>query len=288
MRILTTFPGKFGDILWALPTVRAISEGAGKPVDFLTSKQYGTPEFLDLLQQQGYIQHVYTDPDWIVEHSAPMQPVQPPRFAALSPSDFTRMALPHLPEQTYDQVIHLGYPSWPEAPLPSYTYKVGQLAFPGIAQLDLARPWVEVQDPYSPTELVVGFSDEHFELKVGITVLLDRDAMLVVAPHNSRWGFERPVGMYPLRCCDWVEAAGIIRSSGLFFGCCSALHVLACALGKRCVIMEPNEHRWNSIFWPYGQDDFRVTLVKGNDGRPTFDSRHCADTIAKVLQEAHV
>ena len=59
---------------------------------------------------------------------------------------------------------------------------------------------------------------------------------------------------------------------------------VACALGKPCVLIEPNPHRHGDLFYPYGKTGSRVTLVVGNDGKPTFDARHCADAIWEALR----
>jgi hypothetical protein len=54
-------------------------------------------------------------------------------------------------------------------------------------------------------------------------------------------------------------------------------------MGKPCVIMEPMTERLNPIFWPLGQDGPQVTLVRGNDRQATFDARHTAETLERVL-----
>jgi hypothetical protein len=44
------------------------------------------------------------------------------------------------------------------------------------------------------------------------------------------------------------------------------------------------EARLNPIFLPYGTKGHGVTLVVGNDGQATTDSRHCADALKEALQ----
>ncbi len=46
---LCTFPGRYGDIIWALPTVRGISEVEG-PVDLLIAGEFAS--IVPLLEQQ--------------------------------------------------------------------------------------------------------------------------------------------------------------------------------------------------------------------------------------------
>jgi hypothetical protein len=95
---------------------------------------------------------------------------------------------------------------------------------------------------------------------------------------GSRWQTEAWHGI-----TSWETAAGLIASSQLFLGCCSALHVLACGLGVPVVLMEPNPHRHHVNFYPYGTEGPRVTLVRGNDGQPTFDARHVLDAVRAGL-----
>jgi len=274
MSITCTFPGRYGDLLWALPTMRALAEASGDPVDLIISGKYGS--IAPLIQTQPYIGSVQVLREWEVQETAPIQPNFPP----LDLADGLR------------PVIHLGYPGWPDRPLPEYIWKIAKLQYPTIAPLDLDKPWITVPSSPGPPHrvLVVGFSDEWFELKYGIAYLLDSalgndpqgNPQLTLWPSSYEGGrWHREGGLPP---CSWVETSHVINASDVFLGCCSALHVLACALGKKIVLMEPNEHRWNDIFYPYGKTG-RVTLVLGNDGRPTFDARHVRDAIQKALGE---
>ena len=74
-----------------------------------------------------------------------------------------------------------------------------------------------------------------------------------------------------------------MTNAQIVLGCCSALHVLAVALGKRCVSMEPAEARWNPIFYPLGTTG-RVKLVMGSDNRPTFDARAVRQAVEEALR----
>lgn len=265
-RIACTFPGKFGDLLWALPTVRAISETYDQPVNLILS-DYLAP-MVDLMNEQPYIQQAVSYPVWQIELSAPVSPRVPP-------SEFN-----------FDRIFHLGLRGWPTLSLPREILGLAEKQTPIKPEtFDLGRPWITVQGAAHPVGLVVGFTDEHFELKVGLTTLLQIDerwAGCVIAPQGSRWATERPVGGYPLHECGWLEAARLIRNADKFLGCCSALHVLSIAMGKPTVVMEPNEHRWHPIFWPNEVGD-RVHLVLGNDNRPTFDARAVRQAIEKFL-----
>ena len=271
MKILCTFPGRHGDLLWALPTVRAIAETIGEQVDFATTQKYG--RIAPLVKAQDYINQVFVLQSWEVQETAPMTPLQPP---SLPPG--------------YDKIIHLAYPGWPEAPLPYYVEKIGKLQFPDMVPIDLNRPWIKADKAAKSlsTKVAIGFSDEHFELKYGIWSLLTLTKLspalggswisLMGAP-GSRWVTEAGHNT-----ATWELTAHALVNASIFLGCCSSLHVLACAMGKPVLIMEPNEQRWNPIFYPYGMDGPRVKVIRGGDGRPTFDARHVKDEIHALLQ----
>ena len=280
MRTLVTFPGRYGDLLWALPAVRALSRRLGEPVDLLIAEKYGS--LAPLIEQQSYIRHCLPDRLWQVAETAPMTPRTPP---GLPDNDG---------EGVYDLILHLGYRGWPARPLPFETLDCLRMQWPcgkgswadtwGDEELALDEPWITVA-PWTqvPHPLVVGWSDEHFELKYGLTHLLALNltapgsAFVLCAP-GSRWQTEG--GFTPT---DWIENARRIAAAEVFLGCCSALHVLAVALGKPVVIMEPAEARHNPIFYPLGTTG-RVRLVLGGDGKPTWDARHVKDAIEEALR----
>ncbi len=261
MKTLVTFPGRFGDIAWMLPTARAISEAIGEPVDLQIAGEFTS--MVDLLLQQPYLRSVWADPRWGMSQG---------------------WEAPRLPED-HDRVIHLGYRRWPALPLPYETAQQG-----GLIDIDLEWPWITVE-PWRlvPDPVVCGWSDCHFELKVGLLALLGERAALCdedgnpwysrnLAAPGSRWVTEARGA-----ATSWLEAAQRIAAADLFLGDCSALHVLAVALGKPCVIVEPMAARHNSVFYPYGMDGPQVRVVKGLDGKPTWDSRHVSDALEVAL-----
>lgn len=273
--ILVTCPGKFGDILWSCATARAIAETYGEPVDFITSQAYGS--IAPLLRQQPYFNRVLVDDQWLVQDAAPMTPRTPGGEKVTDPGGlFVSMA---------QRNFHLGYDGWPQRALPFEHWRLarGQQreADPTLAAVELGRSWITVaRVPGVNYALSVGFSDEHFELKYGLTKLLRRRfGMTVLAPIGSRWEQEG-TRVYD---CNWEEAADSIVHSRVFLGCCSALHVLAVALGTPVVLMEPNPMRHNVVFYPLGKVGPQVTLVLGNDGLPTFDARAVAAMVESAL-----
>lgn len=267
MRILASFPGKHGDLLWALPTVRAISRTYGAPIDLVVSPACGSLK--GLIEQQDYISQVIVDETWVVQDTAPITPRIPPPAAFLS-----------------DQLFHLGYEGWPSPDLARDIYRRARhTAADGepsvdLADLQLDQPWIAPPYPLPATDLVVGFTDEHFELKYGLYFLLfDRCHGATAHPMvnistSPRWKTE---GGHP--GFDWEGAASWIGASRLFVGCCSALHVLAVAMGKPVIVVEPNPHRHADVFYPMGKAG-AVQLLLGNDGQPTVDARHLKDAIA--------
>lgn len=285
MKILCTFPGKFGDLIWALPTVRAIAEVVGEPVDLVIAGAYGS--IVPLIQRQSYIGQAFADSQWVVQNTAPMTPRMPERVIA----------------HEYDQVFHLGYRGWPKTDLPRETWAcfaaqaVGDPEFLGraVVHFSLDRPWIIATHTVNQADwaraYAVGFTDEHFELKYGLTELLRMRWVdetcgqrgSVNLSTSPRWNAEAAA---PWEGWSWESAAAWLANTPVFLGCNSALHVLARALGVPVVMMEPNPHRHNDIFYPYGKSGKGVELVLGNDGLPTFDARAVWETLCKVLAES--
>lgn len=276
MRVLCTFPGKNGDLLWALPTIRALSRRIGEPVHLQIPGRFAG--IADLVQAQPYIQTIYVATDWTMEDTAPISPRVPPATIDIQ----------------QDMTFHLGYRDWPLPDLPRHTlqtlnYENQDLLPFSESELCLQEPWITVppHDNFSKFywPWCYGFTDEYFELKYGLVELLTKK------PHrwpgrlppisvgaNDRWREEG--GNAPM---SWLESAALIKQSIAFLGCCSALHVLAVAIGTPAIIMEPQEARWNSIFWPLGMDGPQVRVVRGGDGKPTWDARHVRDTLREVV-----
>lgn len=274
MKILVTCPGKFGDLLWAMATARAIAESYGERVDVMTSASYGS--IVPLLRQQPYIHDAGFFVNWVVQDTAPMTPREPPDYS-------------NVKQYGYDRIFHLGYDGWPQHPLPlehwrlAVAQKEWYAGDPPLKDVELGRAWITGAVTEPARDVVAGFTDEHFELKSGLLHLLERppgwnlSGRVVTAP-ETRWATEN----YG-QPCTWEEAASWIRGARVFLGCCSALHVLAVAVGTPVVLMEPNPHRHNDVFYPLGKVGPQVTLVTGNDGQPTFDARHVADAVESAL-----
>jgi hypothetical protein len=275
MKVLCSFPGRYGDLIWALPSIRALSRRLGHPVDLQIAGEFGS--IAPLLQQQPYLGVIHIDERW-----------------GLTPAQ--AWEAPPLEMEGYDLVLHLGYRGWPTRPLPYETLANLNAQLPQFPpelglrleiqpeELHLDEPWIQIAGAYPPTELAVGFTEAHFELKLGLLASLDRylPPYLQLTPPGSRWTTEGR-GLVSVQAGDWLMHAGTIRNSDLVLADCSALHVLGAAMGKRVVVMEPMEARWNPVFWPLEMDGPQVWCVKGNDGRPTWDARHTRDLIELVM-----
>lgn len=293
-RILITQNGRYGDLLWTLPVVRAISRRLGEPVDLIIPGEFHS--ILPLLGQQAYIRRAYSNADW-----------------SQGEREYPEGTTPGFLSQ-YQAVINLGYRGWPEPDcirhtletanqslqqqLPAYAYREwkGRLDVLTWEELNLATPWIttdaltaNAQDG-SREDLIIGFSETYVELKMGVSFylgnVLERYTRVLSTAGDRKDAWLGPCAVdYNLHRYEstWENAAWHIGTSRVFLGCCSGLHVLAVALGTPVVLMEPMEARHNPVFYPFGKTGPQVTLVTGNDGLPTFDARHVADALRPYL-----
>lgn len=269
MRTLVTFPGRAGDLLWSLVTVRALAESLGEPVDLQIGGEF--EGLLPLLSRQPYIRVVIADSTW-----------------SLTPPNEWDAPLPPSWATPYDRRVQLGYRGWPEHPLPHQIALNARAECPDLylpPVIDgLQRPWIAVP-PLGTRTVAVGFTEEWFELKLGLLHCLRQRWMACQA--GCRWTpLMVPKGRWETEGgftgCSWLEAAGIVAGAEVVLADCSAPHVLAVAMGKPVVVMEPSEARRNSIFYPLGDRGPQVTLVRGGDGEATWDARHVAETLDRV------
>ena len=290
--------------MWALPAIRALSRRMGEPVDLMVAAPFAS--ICPLIEQQSYIRHCAALEDWQPQDPAPINPRVPPNVRV----PWSRWPVMETEEGgwrgLYDCVLHLGYRDWPKRPLPFETLdclneQIGHQRWGFVsseairntpladAELALDEPWIttsanpQYRPPIPSTAIhtiAVGFTDEHFELKFGLRwLLVHSDWDLQVIGDSPRWSQEAGAGR-----CTWSDSVEDLQQAVVFLGCNSALHVLAVACGVPVVMMEPNPMRHHSIFYPLGQDGPHVTLVKGVDGLPTWDSRRVRDALERVLR----
>lgn len=79
MKILCTHPGRLGDLVWALPAVRWLSETYKCRVDLWLECELAPLK--EVLEAQPYIGSVVIDTDWVTVEGAPRQPARPPSEA---------------------------------------------------------------------------------------------------------------------------------------------------------------------------------------------------------------
>jgi len=295
MQVLCTMPGKYGDILWALPTVRAIAQHLEEKVDLMVSAAYSN--ICPLIQEQFYINRCVANLDWIERPDGGVAPFAPYRPAAVDADD-TKIFFPAdddgNPIGEYDRIIHLGYQRWPQNQLAYEIYlsAVAQWGFALTTSLELDVPWIEVPPlpddamPPPPTDVLICWSEEWAELKAGVAgavsfALHPKHHTPFVRPRHSRY-YEWPMGL-SLDDAPWEQTAIWMAKASIVLTCLSAQWVLANALGKTVVVMEPSEARHNPIFF---YDAPRNHLVLGNDGKPTFDARAVVEAVKARLTDA--
>ena len=102
MTIAVSHPGKIGDALYSLPTVRYLCELHGTRADFYTSS-YCEP-LRRLLEAQDCIERVIVPEDYKIENG----------FQGIQPWNMP------IPEAGYERVYQLGFQAEPDRPLPDY------------------------------------------------------------------------------------------------------------------------------------------------------------------------
>jgi hypothetical protein len=97
-----SMPGKLGDALYSLPTIKTICERDGVKADFYTS-EYCRP-LIPLVKYQSYINNVIIPTDYVIlHHECGTQPWKMP-----------------IDSSKYDKVFQLGFRDWPTLPLHEY------------------------------------------------------------------------------------------------------------------------------------------------------------------------
>jgi len=104
MRIACTMPGKIGDALYALPTIRQIAKETATKIDFYTS-DYCLP-MRRLVEYQRYINAFYESPGYKIER---MDMGCQPYTMPVHPG--------------YDVIYHLGFRTVPDQAIHQFIYK---------------------------------------------------------------------------------------------------------------------------------------------------------------------
>ena len=214
-KVLTTFSGPNGDILWAMPTVRAISQMVNEPVDFALMSTYES--LIPLIEDQPYVDKAFAGKGWYREHSNfGDQPWLPPKEVW----------------ESYERVYHLtyrGHPGLTAKRMPLIDFTADQQ---GIKLID-PLPFLTVRNQetkYEKQSVVYAFNQQYADLKekfISKVISLSPDLYFINAAKLS-----------------WESAAQEIAYSLCFIGCRSANYVLAHGVGQKNIFtFEPNSSR---------------------------------------------
>jgi len=222
MSVAVTFSGRYGDILWSLPTAREIAKIHGR-VEFFTMEDFAS--ICPLLETQSYITKAACIPGWKMMGDG----------CGAEPHE-------HPPLSGYDRIYDLTYPSFPTQPLIDWIAHTNNITFheSPIPFLEAApAPPIDITVDFKfPQKLDIFFMPflQKLQEKLGRTITYE-----VTAQHK------------------WIEAAQAIRASTLFVGDKSSNHVIAHGFGKPLLIYETARDRHNIIFKnPYGIEQMPI------------------------------
>lgn len=293
-KYLCTFSGKYGDILWSLPTAKYIAEKiVGAPVDFAVMPYY--QNLLPLLVEQNYIDRAFVVDDWLRTHSNHGdQPWQPPQWVEEGGPygyDKEQHAIKVGERVPYEKFWHLGYRGHPGISAPSMplidfvAYQQG-ISFNGWPVV----PFLDVSD---------SVEEEAGKIQFGLTSMMDviKEKRLVAYSFNEQ--YEEPKKQFfetlwsygsikfefvffNVSSVGWKEATWLIKKSLVYVGDRSACWVLANGVGKTILSFEPHPSRHKSghlgvVFGnPYGLE---IALPFG------MPPQVAADTAAALLKQ---
>lgn len=253
-RVLCTFSGPFGDILWSLPTVRAISQMLGQKVDFATMPEYKSLK--ELLAFQPYIRDTFIIPDWHCEGSPHgNQPWNPPANRV----------------KDYDRCFHLTYRAHPGIGgkrLPLIDFIADQQ---GIKFIENPLPFLETRKDFGYERVMpyvaIAFNPLYNELKTKFYGEVLKAGVL----------------LQDVSTLSWLDAATVIKYAKGFVGCRSSNNVLAHGVGQKNIfIYEPHPNRkasgqFGDVFGcPYGQES---TV----DASPEVAAQACIEWIRSIF-----
>lgn len=234
-KVLCTFSGPFGDILWSLPTVRAISQMVGERVDFATMPEYCTLQ--DLFRYQPYIDKSFVIDDWKCEGSPHgNQPWNPPASAL----------------RDYDRCFHLTYRAHPGIGgkrLPLIDFIADQQAMKFV---ESPLPFITVRKDFGYNNslpfVALAFNNMHVDLKLRFMEILRKADLGGVVIQD-------------VLHMNWIDTATVIKHAICFVGCRSSNNVIAHGVGQKNIfIYEPDINRkfngpFGDVFGcPYGSE----------------------------------
>src|SRR5580765_608870 len=229
-RALCTFPGKFGDILWSLPTARFLAQHVyGGRVDFAVMPYYES--LIPMLEAQKYIGRAFVIPEWLRTHSNyGDQPWTSPR------------------QEGYEFQVDLGYRSHPGTPFgnPNISLLEFVASQQGInlgpeSQLPFLQASAEDKFQYATKKPYVAYSfnDQYVgEKEIFLQQLRDQLA-------------DMGIPLVDTTSISWLQALTAIDGAALYVGDRSSNWVLAAGMDKVCITYEPHPSRHQA--GPLGQ-----------------------------------
>lgn len=221
---------KIGDLLFCLPTAKALAKKHNLPVDFYTS-QYCQP-VLSLLEYQGFISRAIVPPSYKIEgYYRGIQPWQMPVT------------------EEYEHIYHLGFSDWPVTNMIDYYAQI----------VDIVPEQYQIDCPYYPDETIVDRSilkDRPLALCVTTPIPLSWFEQIIHAVHGKvpiiqlgesngeiRWWAENK------KMPGFLDTASIFKHCRAFFGSRGANTVLSIAFSEmQSIIVLPKngmDHRHN-------------------------------------------
>jgi hypothetical protein len=271
-KTLCTFSGKYGDILWSLPTARQIARvlTAGQ-VDFAVMPYY--ENLLPLLQAQPYIDKAFIISDWLRTHSNHGdQPWQPPIHV----------------QREYERYYHLTYKGHPGITAPSMPL-IDFIAWQHGFRFTEREPFIDVPDcseQFSIIHLSSGrFTDVVKENRLITYAFNEQYDQMKKEFFEHLWQLLKDeFEFFNAGSAKWVEAAWAIKNSLTYVGCRSANWVMAIGTGQSTIVYEPHPARHASghlgaVFGYPGVNELALPF-----GAPP---KVCAEAAASVIREKY-
>jgi hypothetical protein len=264
-RVLCTFPGKAGDILWSLPTARAIARITGEPVDFAVMPYYES--LLPLLQEQEYISRAFTLADWHRTGSAHGDQPEVPQNREI--------------EQQYAQTWHLGYRAHPGITAPDFNLCNFVAAQQSIVLQQPVVPFLKVRQELvehaqaSGDYVAMAFNEQYDEQKQKF-----RNEFKVRCP--------REVAVVWMPDLRWEVVPSTIAGALAYVGDRSSNWVIAKGVDAQALTYEPHPHRnahgpFGHIFGcPYGRPEIAVH----HGTAPCTAALQIAQQVRRLMEEA--
>lgn len=206
-----SMPGKMGDALYSLPTIKLLCQEWKMQADFYTS-EYCEP-LRRLVDYQSYIRAFIVPPAYkILRDDIGIQPWQMP-----------------IDSRLYDRVVHLGFRCVPHTNIPEFIARQVGAPYNKLDRIEYEYPDIETLDePYicvSPRGKTT-----YFELFREVIIHSPVAVAVIGGPHDGVTAAERTTSDKPiidLTGLDMLETVSWLSSCIGFIGLMSAMLVLA-------------------------------------------------------------